>query len=158
RTIVISIYRVTPYHPISEGAELLYGGAMGKLRSSIIAFALVAWGASADDGQILAHPAYWTVHGKSGSAFILSSVPALPPNINWRNPEIDSAAKDAGTYVFEVANGQAEEDEATRFIRERGRLPEGQTLHALLSPGAQKDYVAACALAGVRAGSLDRSR
>jgi uncharacterized protein YbaP (TraB family) len=78
--------------------------------------------------------------------------------VSWRRPEIDAAAKSSGTYIFEVADGPAEVAEATQFIRERGLLPDGTTLHTLLSPLALKDYDAACALAGMKTAALDNKR
>jgi len=107
---------------------------------------------------VVAHPAYWTVQGKSGSAFILSSVHVLQPNVEWKDPAIDAAAERADTYVFEVPNGKEEDDATLRFVIEHGRLPKGQTLQALLSPSAQKDYAAACTLAGVQTNSLQKAR
>ena len=130
---------------------------MGRLAFLVVAYALTAFSANADNATV-AHPAYWTVQGKSGSAFILSSVHVLPPNIVWRSPEIDAAAERADTYVFEVPNGKKEDDEMVRFVLEHGRLPRGQTLQGLLSPTAQKDYVAACTLAGMPATQLARAR
>jgi uncharacterized protein YbaP (TraB family) len=111
--------------------------------------------AVADDSPSGPGPAFWTVHGPTGTAYILGSVHALPPGVTWRSKQIDAAAKASDTYIFEVPNGLADEAEATRFIRARGVLSEGKTLHEMLSPVAQKDYVAACALAGMNATSID---
>jgi uncharacterized protein len=130
-----------------------------RWRSVLTLVAAFASGtASADDAQIVAHPAFWTVHGHAGTAYVLASVHALPPNISWQRHEIDSAAKAADTYIFEVPNGQAEVDDATRYILERGALPKGTTLHEMLSATAHKDYAAACALAGMKESSLDDKR
>lgn len=104
------------------------------------------------------HPAFWTVHGHVGTAFILGSVHVLPPNISWKSPEIDAAARDASAFVFEVSDEPEDTAEATRFIRERGILPGGKALHDLLTPVAQKDYAAACALAGMQPAALDDKR
>jgi uncharacterized protein len=131
---------------------------MRRLALLVLAYAFAAVGASADDAPVVARPAYWTVQGKSGSAFILSSVHVLQPNVAWRDKAIDTAAERADTYVFEVPNGKREDDETLRFVLEHGRLPRGQTLEALLSPAAQKDYAAACTLAGVQTYSLEKAR
>src|ERR1700719_3701745 len=117
-------------------------------RASLIWMVLLAASVSTVRGApSAAHPAFWTVHGSVGTAYILGSVHVLPPDVSWRRPEIDAAAKSSGTYIFEVADGPADVAEATRFIRQRGLLPDGTTLHTLLSPLAVKDYDAACALA-----------
>ncbi len=105
-----------------------------------------------------AHPAFWVVHGSKGTAYILSSVHALPDDVVWHRPEIDTAIKASDTFIFEVPSSTDDEAEATRFIMDRGRLPEGQTLESLLTPAAQKDYAQACALAGMQTASLDDKR
>jgi uncharacterized protein YbaP (TraB family) len=133
---------------------------MGR-RFTILILAVAFFGtpAHADDSwPSVAHPPFWTVHGKSGTAYILSSVHVLPRSLVWRDAAIDDAAKSSGTFVFEVAYGPDDEAEATRFIVARGRLPDGETLSSLLSPVAQKDYAAACALAGMQTTALDDKR
>ena len=114
--------------------------------------------ASHASGDTPTHPALWTVHGASGTAYVLGSVHALPPNVEWRTPEIDAAAKSSGAYVFEVSNDPEDLAEATSFIRKRGLLPDGTALHELLTPVAQRDYATACALAGMSATALDNKR
>lgn len=131
---------------------------MGRLVFMILACAFAAFGADADVAPLVAHPAYWTVQGKAGSVFILSSVHVLGPNVTWHNAMIDDAAEHAATYVFEAPNGKTEDEEMIRFAIQHGRLPRGQTLQGLLTPVAQKDYAAACTLAGVETSSLDKAR
>lgn len=114
--------------------------------------------ADAPAAGVVAHPAFWVVHGEKGTAYILSSVHALPDNVSWRRADIDSAIKSSDTFIFEVPSTRDDEAEATRFIEDRGRLPDGETLESLLSPAAQKNYAAACALAGMQANSLDDKR
>jgi uncharacterized protein YbaP (TraB family) len=119
----------------------------------VAAFALPARADSAT------HPAFWVVHGKSsGTAYILSSVHALPPGIDWHRPDVDAAIRASDAFIFEVPNGTAEENDATRFIVDRGLLPRGQTLRSLLAPAAQKDYDQACTLAGLAAECLSDER
>ncbi len=131
---------------------------MRRLALLLLACAFAAVGANADDAPMTAHPAYWRVQSKSGTAFILSSVHVLQQNVVWRDPAIDTAAERADTYVFEVPNGKKEDDDTLRFVIEHGRLPRGQTLQALLSPAAQKDYATACTLAGMQTASLGKAR
>lgn len=108
--------------------------------------------------DVAAHPPFWVVHGKSATAYLLSSVHLLPPDISWHTPAIDAAVKSASTFIFEVPSGQDDEAEATRFILAHGLLPPGQTLVSLLSPTAQMEYVEACALAGMRMEQLNNKR
>jgi hypothetical protein len=123
-----------------------------------VAVVFAAFGAKAIDAPLAAHPAYWIVHGKTGTAFILGSVHVLGLDVAWRNAEIDDAAERADTYVFEVPNGKTEDEEMLNFVIKNGRLPKGQTLQAQLSPVAQRDYATACRLAGIQTTSLDKSR
>jgi uncharacterized protein YbaP (TraB family) len=131
---------------------------MARLIFLVMAMALVACDAAVGDAPMVAHPAYWIARGSKGTAFILSSVHVLGPNVAWRNTVIDDAAERAETYVFEVPNGKAEDEETLRFVIKYGRLPKGQTLQGLLSPVAQKDYAVACTLAGLQTASLDKAR
>ena len=130
----------------------------GVLRSLYLAAALCALPAPSL-ADVATHPAFWVIHGKTGgTAYVLSSVHALPAGVDWHDPEIDAAIKNSDTFVFEVPESEADENEATRFIVARGLLPAGQTLKSLLSSAAQKDYAQACTLAGLKAECLSDKR
>jgi uncharacterized protein YbaP (TraB family) len=131
---------------------------MGRIWATICISIFAAIGARALAEPVAVHPAYWTVQGKRGSLFILSSVHALPKNITWGNPDIDAAAARSDTYIFEAASDKKAEDDATKFVIERGFLPPGETLEGKLSPVARKDYIAACALAGMQTDALEHKR
>jgi uncharacterized protein YbaP (TraB family) len=131
---------------------------MGRFSTIVFLAVFAALGAQALAAPVVVHPAYWTIHGKKGSLFILSSIHALPKDISWANADIDAAAARADTYVFEAANDKKAEDDATKFMFERGFLPPGETLQTKLSPIARKDYIAACALAGTEPKTLDNKR
>ena len=137
----------------------LLSAAMTRLERFVSVALLILASALPARADIPAHPAFWIVHGKaSGTAYILSSVHALPPGIAWHRPDIDAAIKASDSFIFEVPNGTAEEDEATRFIVDKGLLPRGQTLRSLLTPEAQKNYDEACALAGLAPQCLSDKR
>jgi uncharacterized protein YbaP (TraB family) len=131
---------------------------MGRLSALAFAAIFILGGTQALAAQVIAHPAYWTVHGKKGSLFILSSVHALPKDISWTNADIEAALARSDTFVFEAANDRKAQEDATKFVLERGFLPSGENLENKLSPVARKDYLAACALAGMEAPSLDNKR
>jgi hypothetical protein len=131
---------------------------MGRLSAFAVAAIFVVCGAQALAAPVVAHPAYWTVHGKKGSLFILSSIHALPKEISWSNREIETALSRSDTFVFEAANDKKAEEDATKFVLERGFLPSGEKIEDKLTPVARKDYLAACALAGMEAPSLDNKR
>jgi uncharacterized protein YbaP (TraB family) len=135
-------------------AGLLRIASLRAIAFSIAAFSLTAFSANASP----ANPTLWTVHGPTGTAYLLSSVHVLPPNTEWRRAEIDGAIKASDTFVFEVPTGVSEVDEATQFIIDHGRLPRGTTLRSLLPPDDQKRYEEACLQAGMRPSSLDDKR
>jgi uncharacterized protein YbaP (TraB family) len=107
-----------------------------------------------------ANPATWTVEGPNGGGrlFILSSVHALPDGDTWSNGAIDAAAARADTYVFETATDDSSIADTSRYIVDHGFLPEGQSLTERLSASARKDYLAACATAGMQPKVLDNKR
>ncbi len=131
---------------------------MGRFLAFAFAAIFALSGAQASAASLIAHPAYWTVHGKKGSLFILSSIHALPKNVSWTNPDIEAALARSDAFVFEAANDKKAQEDATKFVIERGFLPPGENLEDKLSPVARKDYMAACALAGMETAVLDKRR
>jgi uncharacterized protein YbaP (TraB family) len=98
------------------------------------------------------------VHGTHNAIYILSSVHALPPNVAWRTPEIDNAARASDAFVLEVPDSQDTEDQSIRFVRRRGLLPAGETLESDLTPSARRDYFNACTLAGTSPRAMDNKK
>jgi uncharacterized protein YbaP (TraB family) len=128
---------------------------MSLVCSSVVAFAL-AWGGLAyaasgnapakhpdvkqAENTASAYPAMWKlVNGKS-TVYFLGSVHVLPVNLSWRAPAIDQAIEAADIFVFE-ANLDFSTAEFHYFMDNSGYLPRGQTLHAMLSPDARKQYL-----------------
>jgi uncharacterized protein YbaP (TraB family) len=116
-----------------------------------IAACLPAW---AQD----AHPAFWTVHGPSGTVYLISSLHLLPPQVDWHRPEIDTAMRSADSFVFEVPTGASERSEETQFIFDHGLLPAGETLSAKLSDDGRRDFHRALDLAGMDQRNLDQKQ
>src|SRR3954467_5552370 len=52
--------------------------------------------------SVRAHPALWTVRGRKGTMYLLGSIHVLPPDLQWRTPQIDAALKAADVFVFEI--------------------------------------------------------
>jgi uncharacterized protein YbaP (TraB family) len=109
-------------------------------------------------GNIEAHPALWTVHGKAGTAYLLGSIHLLPPNVAWHTPQIDAAMNAADIFVFEIPLDDSTQAATNAFIVSHGTLPPGTTLPSLLPPAALKDYQAALAQTHLPAASLDDKR
>lgn len=107
---------------------------------------------------IEAHPALWTAHGKHGTVYLVGSIHILPPNVHWRTPEIGKAIDAAEVFVFEIPTDASAMASITKLINERGTLPPGQSLRAMLTPEGQVDYDKALALAGIPPTALDGRR
>jgi uncharacterized protein YbaP (TraB family) len=82
----------------------------------------------------------WKLLNGKSTVYFLGSVHVLPVNLSWRTPAIDQAIGAADVFVFE-ANLDFSTAELHYFIDKYGYLPRGQTLHAMLSPEARKQYV-----------------
>jgi uncharacterized protein YbaP (TraB family) len=104
--------------------------------------------------KIAAHPALWTVHSPTATAYLLGSVHILPPNIDWRTPEIEAAIDRSDVFIFEAPLGDAGKADAQAFIRDHGLLPADMALPSLLDTQARKDYRAALATSQVPPDSL----
>jgi uncharacterized protein YbaP (TraB family) len=108
--------------------------------------------------DIDAHPALWTVHGKTGTAYLLGSIHLLPPNVAWHTPETDAAMNASDVFAFEIPLDDSTQAATNAFIAAHGTLPAGTTLPALLPPAALKDYQAALAQAHLPPQALDDKR
>jgi len=104
-----------------------------------------AGAALADDDPPVVHatPAMWTVHGPKGTVYLLGSVHALPDNIEWQTPQIVSAMRASGTFVFEVPMELDDRERASRLLGENMRLPISTTLPSYFDSEMRKEWHAA---------------
>ena len=108
---------------------------------------------------IHAHPALWHVQGPKGEAYLFGSIHLLPKNIDWHTKQVDAAIARADAFVFEVASDDAgAQDKIRGLVAERGMLPEGQSLRAMLPSRSQKDFDAAIAKAHLSSAIVDHER
>jgi uncharacterized protein len=96
-----------------------------------------------------AHPALWTVHGSKAIIYLLGSIHVLPPDLQWRTPQINAALNAADTFVFEIPMDASQKADIQKFVKENGYLPEGTALPSLLPSEARKDYTTALTLTHV---------
>jgi uncharacterized protein len=120
-----------------------------------LASALLLAGAAPAAQNTIAHPALWTVHGRHSTVYLLGSIHVLPPHLVWRDQRVEHAIRSADTYVFEVS---PDADVAKQFIAEKGSLPAGQSLRAMLPPASQADLDADLASVNVPEANLDSRR
>ncbi|OJT95080.1 MAG: hypothetical protein BGN82_10195 [Alphaproteobacteria bacterium 65-7] len=110
----------------------------------------------------LAAPSLWHVtgprNGKGGDAYLFGSVHVLPPDVEWRGPEVAAAMKKAQVFVFEVPQSAEDMARLQALIQARGTLPAGESLRALLPDDSRADYDAALAAAGLAPAQVDGMR
>jgi hypothetical protein len=114
---------------------------MKRLAASfVLAFlAALAFAHAQAPQTVDAHPALWRVHGDRGTAYLLGSIHVLPPNVNWRTPEIKRAIKRADAFVFEIPLDVNTLNRVTALVGERGTLPPGESLRKMLPADSQAD-------------------
>jgi uncharacterized protein len=103
-------------------------------------------------------PSLWHVRGPQGEVYLLGSVHVLPPNLHWRTPSISRGLIRSDIFVFEVPQDEAAVAELQGLIQQRGFLPPGMSLRAMLRPEIRADYDAVVAQSGLSAAELDRQR
>jgi hypothetical protein len=95
---------------------------------------------------ITAHPALWTIYGPKGKAYMLGSIHVLPPNVQWKTPEILKAIAAADTFVFEIPLDHQDRDThkiqevQKKVMDQNGMLPPGQSLRGMLPEAMKADY------------------
>jgi uncharacterized protein YbaP (TraB family) len=101
------------------------------------------------------HPALWKVTGRHSTIYLFGSVHILSPTLQWRDARIGRAIDAADSFFFETALDKAP---IQKYVAERGSLPAGQSLRALLPPESQKDLDDDFTTLGVPEKSFDTRR
>jgi uncharacterized protein YbaP (TraB family) len=97
---------------------------------------------------IPAHPVMWHIKGPhGGQATLFGSLHMLPANTDWLTPDILHAVNHSDVFVFEVATDPQSRTVLDNLIDAHGKLPDGESLRAILPPESQSDYDAAIATA-----------
>jgi hypothetical protein len=105
-----------------------------------------------------AHPALWKVIGKRGTLYLFGSLHLLPTNVDWHSREIVRAIDSADVFVFETPEDQAMLQKVQALIADRGTLPKGQSLRAMLPPADQAEYDADLAALKIPPAAVDGKR
>jgi uncharacterized protein YbaP (TraB family) len=133
-----------------------------SLIATLLGAVLTAFGPAANAqvrmADIAAHPALWTVHRDTATAYLFGSIHLLPANLAWHTKPIDAALDASDTFVFEAPLDDAAKVAIADFVREHGSLPSSTTLPSLLTDKALKDYRNALAIAHIAPGLLDHER
>jgi uncharacterized protein YbaP (TraB family) len=99
----------------------------------------VAPSAGADD-ITQAHPAMWHVLAGHAQVTLFGSLHVLPAEMDWVSVDIGHAISRSDVFVFEAPTDPPSQDTLNSLITAHGKLPDGQSLRALLPPEAQADY------------------
>jgi uncharacterized protein YbaP (TraB family) len=103
----------------------------------------------------LAEPPVWTIHDRDATIVLFGSVHILP-NVNWQPKALDEALAKADDLWFEIPLDDAAQQAASQGIAQKGMLPEGQSLLALLGPKDQARLTRVCAKLGLPVATVDR--
>jgi uncharacterized protein YbaP (TraB family) len=109
----------------------------------------------ADEGS---HPALWHMQGQRGEVYLFGSIHILPSGLEWRKGVIAAAIARSDVFVFEIPLDESAQAKLASLIADRGQLPQGESLHAMLPPASRADLDADAALAGLSPRALDGLR
>lgn len=125
------------------------------LAALFFALAFVGMAGAQDAPPPQAHPALWKVTGRQSTVYLFGSVHVLSPALDWRDARIAKAIGDADVFYFEA---ELDPKAIAAYVADRGMLPPGQSLRAMLPAEAQKDLDADLTSLGVAESSVDTRR
>lgn len=103
-----------------------------------------------------AEPAVWVVRDADSEMLLFGSVHVLPAGLAWRPTRLDAGLEVADDVWFELPIGPATDQEVGRLAAEKGTLPPGQSLSALLAPEDARRLARLAARYGLDRAALDR--
>lgn len=122
---------------------------MWKLVCAVLAATFAA-------GAAHAQPPVWVVRDADSEMVLFGSVHLLPPGLDWTPPALDRALKAADDLWFELPIDKGSESAVAQIALQRGLLPAGKTLSAMLSPDGAKRLQRVTASYGASAAMVDR--
>lgn len=87
-----------------------------------------------------AGPALWRVADEDTTIYLFGTVHMLPDTIDWNSGVVNDALASSETLVTELDMTPEVEAEIGKMFQDRGMLPEGQTLRALMTDEQRKTY------------------
>ncbi len=136
-----------------EGLRGLVAAIGASLAALSLAFSPAA---TRDAAAQVDAPALWRVDGPKGRVFLFGSFHALPADVKWRSPAVESALNEAEVVVFETDFTGAQDPQA--LIAKYGFLPPGQTLRTVLSRNTHAELERTATGLGVPPSSLEPLR
>lgn len=130
----------------------------GLVLACVLILASALPGAAAER-TIRANPAAWTIKGAGkGQVTLFGSFHVLPANVNWLTPSIVRALMQSEIFVFEAPTDKQSQGTLDKLMEAHGRLPDGQSLRAMLPADAQSQYDATIAAANLKPDIADREK
>lgn len=111
-----------------------------------------------DYAAVEADPALWVVRDADSTVYLFGSFHLLPPELDWRTPEVDAALAQADTVWFE-ADGFSPEAQAQiqGLIPQIGFNPPGVALTGLIDEEARADLAEVAGMLGAEPAALAAS-
>lgn len=141
----------------------LVGRTLARIAAAVAAATLLAASAVAQaprpvppavaDGW--AGPAIWRISDDDSSVWMLGSVHALAPGVEWRRPAIDAILDEVAVVYLETATDLFSVPRILWFVAQRGYLPPGERLSDRVSPQAWDALVDIGDDVGLAAADLD---
>jgi hypothetical protein len=126
---------------------------MKLIRPRVLAFALMLACAAL---PVAAAPPIWHVKGPHAEITLFGSVHLLSRETHWRTPALDAELAKADAVWFEIPFDATSQAEASQAALQRGMLPAGQTLAALLTPLQRTALAHLEATEGLAPAAIDR--
>jgi len=104
----------------------------------------------------MAAPPIWHIHGPHAEITLFGSVHLLSRETSWRTPALDADLAKADAVWFEIPFDAASQAAAGQAALQRGMLPTGQTLTALLTPPQRTALAHLEAAEGLAPAAIDR--
>lgn len=127
---------------------------MRALLTALFALAVAAAG-SCSPRAPAGEPAIWRIADADSEIWLYGTVHLLPPDLQWRGPEFETAFGAAEELVTET---DASDTSIARLSQELGALPAGETLAARLSGDNAQRLDRAARRLGVDPAALQRQR
>ena len=104
----------------------------------------------------MAGPALWKVYDEDTTVYLFGTVHALPKEVNWYKGDVAAALASSDMLITEIMTTPETPAMMQTILMEKGILPEGKTLRAMLNDEQRATYDAAMVKLGLPEAAFDR--
>ncbi|MFL0356658.1 TraB/GumN family protein [Erythrobacter sp. GH1-10] len=101
-------------------------------------------------------PALWLVADEDTNIYLFGTVHKLPGNIDWNSGPVEQALNSSDELVTEIDMTPESLGQISVAMREKGMLPEGQTLRGLMTEEQRATFEAGIGKLGLPANAFDK--